>query len=399
MRSELRRRRAPRGLTIVELLVAVALSGLVLASIFAVLTTTSRNFRVQTDLSQSMDGLNFAMETIKNDLRRASFMTVPNTAIGIYPNYTAVCGNPPFAPNGLQALVVSDGGAAWVPDAADRIFERVPDSVLMLGNYRSAERFTTYLATPGTFSARAAARGRTLADLQHAFGGAIVALQARTGGTQFMRVQSGPGAVTMDAGVLDRFIVNFQDQIQSTPGPETDICRFSGLVGDNLDLIPLHYIRYNVVLDESEGTTLLIREELDSAGTTMQSYVVARNVVDFQIWFDETISPIGTPPQLARDGEAGRVWTDDQGSMPMNAIDGSALARPEQARYAYIQISVRLNTQLPGLPLVPTASVPLRDTVELQEFESGSWNRTGVATRVLTMRGEVELLNFTLSDL
>lgn len=392
-----------RGLTLTELLVAAALAGLVLASIFGILTNTARAFRVQTDYSQTMDRLNLALDTVKNDLRRASYLSIPNTNVPFYPNLTSVCGNPLFAPQGLHGIVMANNGASYQPDPLDQITTgRFPDQMLLLGAYRTSEIFVTQQAAAGSGTLQVSTNGLTVAQLTTMFRGSIVALRNRKGGVQFLRVVDNDNAVTDVGGLgaLANITLQAGDTVRGIVGPGTDQCLFTGVQNAGMDVIPLHYVRYDVVVDAELRGPALIREELTWNDTVLSRYVVARNVADFQAWFDRTNTAVGQIPSIEVDGAAGlSVIDDDNGTQPWPNLRGEAASRTEQTRYGYVQLSVRLDTPIPGLQ-AGDGSGGIRDNTDLLRFDAaGQPERSGERTRVLTARTEVELTNIGLSDL
>jgi prepilin-type N-terminal cleavage/methylation domain-containing protein len=398
--------RSRRGLTLVELLVALAISSVVLASIFYFMTTSSRTFRVLNDTTQSTDRVNFAMETVLQDLRRAGYLAVPNTNITVWPNYTRVCGNPDFAPNGLRAMTLFDGGATYQPPrGSDQVLVgRQPDRLRLVGAYRADRRYRAYFASPGQSFLRAYNDGEAVDMLNYRFDGAFVAVYSPLGGAQFVRARrsgGGGNAVTADVS-FDKFRLDFAsgDTIQELPGLDDDFCRFSGVANSGLDIVPLHAIQYDIVRDPNLPTsTVLTREELASDGTVIQRVIVARDVVDFQVWFDRTNSVVGAVPDIEIDSTATAAgMADDRGTFDPALAADAATSSPEQARYAYVQISARLNTAMPGLQ--PEGSgVVLRDVYELTAVDGANVVPRNEFTRVLTIRGEAEMQNFSLADL
>jgi prepilin-type N-terminal cleavage/methylation domain-containing protein len=395
---------ARRGLTLVELLVAVAISGFVLAAVFSVLTTSSRTFRIQSDVASSMDRLNFAMDTIKADMRRTGYLAVPNDSIASYANATRVCPNSAFRAGlggPLHALRWWDGGSEYQPGRVDQVMiGSAPDRLQMLGAFRTDGSWSIGSAPSGGSNLSVERRdGASNSTAQRAFEGAILALQAPSGGVQFLRMQTGDNTVEDDPVSASRILARATDAVQGTSGDGSDICRFESIANQNLTVTPLHFVRYTVRQDRNQESTLLVREEVAWDGTVLDSYIVARNVVDFQVWFDRDGAGVGVAPAIDVDDDSGaRDMTDDLGSMPTSWLSGSALAQPELARYAYIQLSVRLDTPVPNLG-IGNDDDGLRRAVEIIEFTGDRWSRTGENTRVLTMRAEVELTNISLTDL
>lgn len=392
------------GMTLAELMVAVALAGLIMTGIFFFSTSTSRTFRLQNEISQTTDRLNFAMETIKADLRRTSYLTVPNSQVQVWPNQRRVCANPAFAPGGLQAIVAENGGATWQPDQAEDqvMVGATPDELLMLGSFRSDQQYLVTAAQQGASALTFDLGDDSLNDAEYAMRGAILTVATPSGGMQFVRAGTNAGVVTDASTLIPRATVATVDPLLGSPGGDLDsFCEFRGEGNAGVSIAPLHYVRYDVRQDPDDpSSTILIREEIDHANTVLNSFVVARNVVDFQVWFDADTTLVGAAPDIDNDGTAANPLTDDDGTMAWSNLNGSATAAPEQARFGYIQLSVRLDTPLPNLEPEPD-SVGLRNIIELVEVPEGGGAvvRTGTYTRVLTIRTEVELSNISLADL
>lgn len=395
-----------RGLTLVELLVALAISSTVMASIFYFMTSSSRTFRVLNDTTQSTDRVNYALEQVLQDLRRAGYLAVPNTNVAVWPNYTRVCGNPGFAPNGLRAMTLFDGGSTYqAPRSLDQILPgRQPDRLRLLGAYRADRRYRTYFASAGQPFLRAYNDGEAIDVLDYRFDGAVVAVYSPLGGAQFVRARrSGTGGAAATADTqLDKFRLDFAggDTIEELPGLDDDLCRFAGVANAGLDIVPLHAIQYDVVRDPNVPTsTLLTREELAHDGTVLQRIIIARDIVDFQVWFDMTNTAVGVAPDIQIDSTAtAEAMGDDLGTFDPRLAADDATATPERARYAYVQLSARLNTAIPGLR--PEGSgVALRDVAELTILDDGNVVPRNEYTRILTVRGEAEMVNFSLADL
>lgn len=72
------RRLCRRGFTFAELLVAVVLASIVLLSVYFVFVTGTEQYYRQEQIVQMQEGMRFAMEYIKNDLRNAGMLAVAN---------------------------------------------------------------------------------------------------------------------------------------------------------------------------------------------------------------------------------------------------------------------------------------------------------------------------------
>lgn len=78
-RSERRRRGA--GFTVLELMVAMTVGGVVISSIYAIGSASTRHFREQQRVSTTQSSLRVAMNQLKRDLQRAGYLGTPNVSL------------------------------------------------------------------------------------------------------------------------------------------------------------------------------------------------------------------------------------------------------------------------------------------------------------------------------
>lgn len=397
----------------VELLVAMAISSFLVLTVFFVMTSSSRTFRVQTDIAQVSDRMNYALDTIKNDLRRTSFMTVPNAYLPQtqYPWYRQVCSPPSWmpTPNGrsatAQAIWVREGSGGgrnmeyYAPGDDEQVLVGCnPDQLILLGAFRADEPFRPTSMQSGSMSITVPNGEYTDAEMRWIFDDAFIAVSTPAGGIQFLAVASVSSSVALPETTL-----NLRQALAADPtGTGLEACNFTGFGGGTFEVVPLHFVRYSIVVDpDDRESTVLVREELDQNATdlnTVTRHIVARDVVDLQVWFDG-VAAGGSPSDVIVDGEGAGEWTDDGGALQNNLLEGNANAQPENARFAYVQLSGRLDT--PMTRSSPNGSGDaLRDYIELTDCDDTGANcvGTGEWTRVLTMRSEVELPNVTLAN-
>ena len=398
--------RSRRGFTLVEVLVAVGISSFLIAAVFFVMTSSSRMFRVQADISQVTDRMGFAMDEIKNDLRRASFLTVPNAYLDQedYPWYRTVCAAPPW-------LLIQDGvspvaHSVWVREPAGGTLEyyepsdddmvlpgESPDQLVILGSFRAETPFRPTSMQSGADRLTIPNGLHSDADMQYMFDDAFVAVSTPAGGMQFLALDS------VIPGPTETVLV-FQQLLDADPtGTGLETCNFTGFGGATYEVIPLHFVRYSIVVDpEDRESTVLIREELDhnmEALNATSRHIVARDIVDFQIWFDG-IAAGAANTDITLDRETGTL-VDTEGSIGTDTMAGSATSRPEGVRFGYVQLSARLDTAIAREHPNPTA--PMREFVELQSCsEDGTCQSGGEWARVVTTRAEVELPNMNLAN-
>lgn len=407
-------RGAVRGFTMVELLVAMAISSFIIVTVFYVMTSSSRTFRVQSDVSQVSDRINFALDTVKSDLRRTSFMSVPNAYLprDQYPWYRQVCAPPPWMASATgfgpaaHAIWVREGSGAgldyYAPDAEEAILDdEQPDQLVLLGAFRADRAFRPTQMQSGTNSITVSngtgADAFTDAQMRYMFRDAMISVATPAGGIQFMSVTD----VTAHP-VLSETILTLGQLLQADPtGTGLETCNFTGFGGGTFEVVPLHFVRYSVAVDpDDQESTVLVREELNFQEQTLwiaNRQIVARDIVDLQVWFDG-VAALGDPNDVVIDGEGSGDITDDGGSLAANLVAGDGNAQPENARHAYVQVSARLDT--PITRFRPEGSgVGLAEFIELVDCNpDGQCVDTGEFTRVVTMRSEVDMPNIALAN-
>jgi hypothetical protein len=145
-------------------------------------------------------------------------------------------------------------------------------------------------------------------------------------------------------------------------------------------------------------STVLIREELDKnmeALNDTSRHIVARNIVDFQVWFDG-VAAGAVNTDVTNDSETGDL-VDTEGSVATTAMAGRANSRPEGVRFGYVQVSARLET--PIAREHPNPDAPMREFIELRDCSAGgACAPSGEYARVVTTRTEVELPNMNLAN-
>ncbi len=401
---------AQRGFTMVELLIAVLLSAVVITMLYTLMSSASRNFELQTQSSVAMDRLNLALDTIRNDIRSSGYQTVPNASFGDPRRYSGMrkaCENPAWL--GLEPLLavnLFDGGATLSVSGSDDtampprsyVAGQRPDRLELAGAFRSAVRFTPDAASPGATSITLFNPSLSEDEADYIFDGAILGIVNKQGGMQFARagaVSWGDPTGTIQLVAGDSFrgeVGNF--------GPDSP-CRFDFL--DRSDsVVAMQRVRYDLVQDPSTPTDfLLVREELNASGASLnpvRRYIIARNVVDFQVWFDGVPDFLAAAPNVLVDGAlSSDSWVDDEGTVGNADMGytgaGDSTVEPERARIAYVQLSARLDSATPALD--PDGSgTALKQTYDLYPNVEGSEERA----RVITVRGEVGLANFAFAD-
>lgn len=397
------------GFTLVELMVAMSIGVFLVVTVFYVMTNSSRAFALQSDVSQVADRMNYAMDTVKNDLRRASFLTMPNAYLdtGRYPWYRSPCATPPWmaAPDGNRPVahavwVDNDGSGGpverYLPDLEERVVYETPDRLLLLGAYRTSRTFKPTQMQAGINTIRVANEDLTDNEMSYIFNGAIVMVATPAGGYQYLSVED----VRPLLGIGETELTFDQALVADPRGTGLEACNFQGFGGLNFEVTPLHFVRYTVGFDpDDRASSLLVREELTgdlSPIVPAARYVVARDIVDFQVWFDGVQEGTASASVINDGAAAGGNLVDDEGTIANNRLDGTAAALPHNVRHAYIQLSSRLDTNV-------TRTAPARgeilEFIELQECVEGEeCVPTNEFTPVHTIRGETTLPNVMLAN-
>jgi prepilin-type N-terminal cleavage/methylation domain-containing protein len=95
------RRVRQQGFTLIEMMVALGMGAIIVATVFTVGVSSARHFQEQQRISQLQLSVRLALDRVRRDAQRGSFLGVRNSALG--PN----CGGRPPAP-GIRGVAVVD---------------------------------------------------------------------------------------------------------------------------------------------------------------------------------------------------------------------------------------------------------------------------------------------------
>ena len=403
-------RRSASGFTLVELMVAIVIAGIVVASAYGLFANSSRAMYQVDSLTKVNDQARFAVELVANDVRSAGAFGTPNSYTDIYVNPSS---NQPENPFGNDNVV----RAIYVPLTQDvelgpqgfatNSSNASSDQLILLGAYdfpftfeinnlgAEGDEVKTASIPDNPRGARRFAR-RSPFDFRSDDPGALTTgqLQGLTenGGSRLMRAIDRNGymmfavvpdeatAIEYNAGVID---IEFDDDQRFffRQGNDQNGFEPAGSDDEGYEAAFLDAYRYRICQSPKDDRNLmLVRERVDVEsvisnigsiqsdatcgviGTNVENQVVvAENVVDFQVWFD-CVSPTADPPVLEGIDMANGWDTPDSNdtgdedhgclAVPNNAATMTAAmdVSADFARVAHIRLSLRTPTESSSLP-------------------------------------------------
>ncbi|MEQ8459084.1 MAG: prepilin-type N-terminal cleavage/methylation domain-containing protein [Sandaracinaceae bacterium] len=342
-----RSRRA--GFTLIEMMVALAAGGLVIAAVFTLGGASARHFQEQQRVGVTQRSVRMAMERLRRDIARAGYMHVPST------NSPFVRTCPvPVAPGNLPAVAFTDDDPTGNGALLNRGVNRVSaDRLRLTGNYVTDDAYlvrtvnangsavflqTDWLAFQRAFTSDDGTGSRRVdtARFQEVFAaGRMLHIETRTG-THFF--------VTITSATLNG--LGNMAQVNINPALGVDNPCLEGL-GRGALVSPVTTVEYGIVpaagvlvpnnQNVTGANTVLQRQELDPAtlapipGTQR---AVLEWAVDFNLDFVLDTNPTpGNPPNLVQ--RTGTVAAPTVAGQPwqVRSIIASLAARtPEQDR-------------------------------------------------------------------
>ena len=433
-----------RGFTLVELLIAMSLLGLLTVLIYGMFVRTSDALQEVDGLSDALDQARFGMDYLRNDMKMAGAQSTPNSDPRVDRSVTMEEGNRYTIHGvmgydnwqeqshqdrgGLQELDTSNPGSQFsgivvtgaynVPSIFFSQLRRVEgpeqpisqDELVVaadgqgLGRFRGFDPFDRAIQpdagrmpTPGNI------------DLD----GRMLRVIDTDGQKQFLDIdtQSDQGGDLLLGG-LD-LIFEGQDVITPDNGLKGvgpgNRAGFSESVEDDVDLDTALIDAYWYYVTSASGddrTMQLVRQQVDLPEIAVDDLresdldgnrigprmVIAENVVDLRIWFDCVNSSGQWVDDI--DGTQWDIINDNS-----NCITDSAQnSRPERARYANIRLSTRTEGENSNRPHLQVSNVPgfededgRMQTYEVVEAAEGS-------ASVVTLQTGVELTNFSILE-
>jgi prepilin-type N-terminal cleavage/methylation domain-containing protein len=398
-----RNSRARAGFTLVELMIALVISGIVIGSMYTVGAASSRHFQVQHQVATMQSALRFAMAQVKRDIMRAGFMSTPLNELLInecqrFPNSASAL----FGGSGWLAGVSSfqnDIGTAVDPTGNNAINGFTSDQITLIGNYATSNDYPiATINSPNnntiTISAAAASAWHSV---QTDFGWTAVGGVATPiiNPTLVAQVFPREGLIRLEAkGGMRHFATLVGpaqvvgDQIQMTftpPVPAATLCD----MGEGR-VAPLEVIRYGAGLsapggggsDRATGAIAQLIRSRRMANDMNQPMPgsVGRVVVDYLAAFNLAFTMTNaTGPNNADQYMIGNSANRTENPALVNAT-------PELIRAIAITLSVRAPSTDPGMRFFNCGNL------QCMQLDATA-GPGGPAARVRTLRAEVFLPN------
>lgn len=121
----------PQGFTLLELLVATVVSLIIVTGLIIAFQSNTKLYGAQSELSQLQQSLRVTMQTIKEDIERAGFLTSPDTY-----NDPRVCEPKPYPSLPAIWVIDNDGYRANILNYSELLH---PDTLILTGNYTNSE--------------------------------------------------------------------------------------------------------------------------------------------------------------------------------------------------------------------------------------------------------------------
>jgi hypothetical protein len=418
-------------------MVAIFIGAVVIAGVYAIFANSQRIFHQEGRIAQAQLGARTGLELLKNDLRRAGYLSSPNpTPDPANPGSNIdplVCFNHGLTGIQLQPVIHTNGTAGKVLDSSgmptniaypSRNADLAPDAVVLVGNYINTRTFLaqTINAPAGSIRLQTLAptpppgidpEGATWSGSDPIGDSEFARMFPAS--VAFVRVLNRHGRmmfapITGTSSATDQTVFVPTDALNQVS--QTIQCGVEGY-GEGSEVNVVNAILYRVEIDTTEqardqadpGTpfkkTDLVRYMLDQNLQVIPETreIVIEYVVDFQVWYrqDDPTGASGTQPNIDMQWtgslpEDERIVIDVPLGASPTPLDGSASAKPENLRSAIIKISVRTAEEDPEFPFIMRAAGEPLVRFELNPNTEG-------AAHVRTLVTEVNLPNIAFRNL
>lgn len=376
-------RRANRGFTLYELLIAAVISAILVGIVYGVYIRASRAYRGQTLVVSMQQQARFALDHLRRDVSLAGFNATPNSTVD--PNLCVQPASP------LKALTLKRSSVNLsVANPTDNPFIQ-PIEITLFGDYTgaNAELFLTDSISGNVVTLQTGFETRiTEPQFNHIFDPA-------NGARRYLRI--------VDADQYEVYIAisgaNYTARQITlvTPPPVrsgTQTCGVQGF-GQGLQVSPAMFVRYRVELtDPVKGSTALVREELQTDGLTPilgTKLLIAENVVDllaYDFVFDTDTTK--TSPLLVTTALPDATILDETGQ---NGQLGTLSTTAQNLRFLTLKLTVRSGQEEPSVNHRPRESAYARiNTYDVYPGLEG-------AARTLTLTSKVMLQTLAVRNI
>lgn len=386
MRDQRLTRRRARGFTMVELLVAGFLSAVVLISVYFVFTASSRQYYRQEQIVQMQEGMRFALEYLKTDLRNAGRLSVVNGQSTGLERDPGLCYQ--VRQRGVQLF--DDEAGAGVPE----VLRAAPN-----------------LVNPDRLRLLVDASGGSPLSTARIVGANVIANRGQEQGSRTARaVVNSQGRFEATFRVGDFLYLEATNAKQSDLIPITEVrhgasptvttsrptCMGAGVCdGGGCMMVPVQLVEYAVAEDpEDAARTHLYRRVLNAQSPEddpRSALILAEYVVDLQVWGTYDNHAIGQPPRVPVDANP----SDDVGNWPEGASEAGRMNKsPERLRAMNLVLASRTPREDEEFRVSVGRAVPAgaRVAADRTWFDLDDDLDTGLA-RVATLRVTVETPN------
>ncbi|HOU52692.1 MAG TPA: hypothetical protein PLQ97_02045 [Myxococcota bacterium] len=365
---------ASAGLTLLEVLIAGAVSMILIVSVYAVYSASSRGYQVHRQVLGAQQQVRFGMDQLVRDVSLAGFLGTPDSQAD--PN---VCPKPAGR---LRGVVIQEGGPT---NGNPRL---VPQSITLFGAFWSQVIYFSESAIGNQVVLQSGATGAPFPATEEEFD------RIFTPG-RFLRIVNADQFemyVPIQNASFQNRLITLQSPLPTAVPP--DFCGVQGL-GVGLEVNVVGYVRYSLQLDPGEqGKVDLIREEIDGSDPALARVVnrsavrVAEYVADLT-FLDFTLDVDRTRRQPTLQVLAS---LEDLQATGNQLLDLSDAARPQDLRAVTVMLTTRTQEEDESFPFVAraTRNDPL-DSYEVDPAMRGS-------ARTVTMAQRVTLPSFAVRN-
>lgn len=410
----MRRARARRGFTLIELMVALGMTGVVAVGLYSLSSVSAQTFQQQQRVSEMQLRLRSALDMIRFDVQRAGYLASPAAANRVDPR---VCPDPAMQ---LQAVFASTPtvNPTWNTAANQFI---TPRELVLTGNYSTSDEYRVMGINGAIISLQH--KSPTYAERIYNDAAAfarifpanrILRVMGSNGQMQFTRVVSSSFRASTDAATTFP-TVNVSPPITviggaSSVAGSTNGCGIPGL-GVGATVAPITAVRYSIenvqsIMPLAYGAldtppsgatgaykTDLIRRFVEP-GNTARSFnnlannagvrIAAEYAVDFELGatFDERATPADLEPRITR---------YSFGADTLSRLDSVLVSTnfPQRVRSLVVRLSIRDRLEDPDFAWVARTDA----TQPLTRFRLATSATRPGAARVRTAVMEMELPN------